>query len=67
VGNRQIVALEGQRFEVDGVNMARAFLAETQFAGKWDKRRVQLMWHAIALTPLHLLRFTKSLKLWLRI
>lgn len=38
-----------KRFEVDGANMARAYLGEAGSAGDWDKHRVQLMWDAIAL------------------
>ena len=36
-----------KRFEVDGANAARAFLARE--APDWDKHRVQLVWDAIAI------------------
>lgn len=37
-----------KRFEVDGANLARQFLLESD-SKKWDKRRLQLSWDAIAL------------------
>ncbi|KAH7372165.1 metal dependent phosphohydrolase [Cadophora sp. MPI-SDFR-AT-0126] len=42
---------KNKRFEVDGANMARAYLEEEEeaAAGGWDQHRVQLMWDAIAL------------------
>lgn len=43
------VLSKDKRFEVDGADMARAFLKKTQFAADWDKHRTQLMWDAIAL------------------
>lgn len=37
------------RFEVDGANMARTYIEETEFSTDWDKHRKQLMWDSIAL------------------
>jgi hypothetical protein len=38
-----------KRFEVDGANATRAFLAENAPASEWDKHRIQLVWDTIAL------------------
>lgn len=42
-----------KRFEVDGANIARAFITSSQSRApeehEWDKHRVQLVWDAIAL------------------
>ncbi len=38
-----------KRFEVDGANAARAFLAREAPEAKWDRHRVQLVWDTIAL------------------
>ncbi|RDW75532.1 hypothetical protein BP6252_06674 [Coleophoma cylindrospora] len=38
-----------KRFEVDGANAARAFLAREGTKEQWDKHRIQLVWDAIAL------------------
>jgi hypothetical protein len=38
-----------KRFEVDSANMARDYLKEATLGESWDKRRIQLMWDAIAL------------------
>ncbi len=37
-----------KRFEVDGANATREFLAR-EGGGKWDKHRLQLAWDAVAL------------------
>ncbi|KAH7187676.1 hypothetical protein BKA60DRAFT_613402 [Fusarium oxysporum] len=44
---RNTVDLE--RFEVDGVIAAREFIQNNKHGKKWDERRVQLVWDAIAL------------------
>ena len=38
-----------KRFEVDGANAARDFLKSEAVGDKWDFRRLQLVWDAIAL------------------
>ncbi|KAK3080219.1 hypothetical protein LTS18_002817 [Coniosporium uncinatum] len=38
-----------KRFEVDGANAAREFLTRKGQDDQWNKHRLQLVWHAIAL------------------
>lgn len=45
---RQFVSKD-KRFEVDGANAAREFLRTVPDDHRWDARRVQLVWDAIAL------------------
>ena len=45
----KIFVSKDKRFEVDGANAARDFLATLPASDGWDQRRTQLVWDAIAL------------------
>ncbi|KAF4944068.1 hypothetical protein FGADI_12950 [Fusarium gaditjirri] len=51
-----------KRFEVDGAIAAREFIQNNKHGKKWDERRVQLVWDAIALHPQHSIANYKELE-----
>lgn len=49
-----------KRFEIDGANAARVFVAKEGEAHEWDHHRLQLLWDAVALHTTHSIAWEKE-------